>query len=105
VDLAEIVNPVIEDGEVVVPREKLLARGRSIVRAAPRESSCPTLSPNYGISENLYLTRAASSTRYEVTVVINADGTWSYDETTVLQMREFDEPLLHTDHNTLRKVS
>jgi hypothetical protein len=33
-----------------------------------------------------------------------ADGTWSYSETTMLKMKEFAEPLHHTDHNTLHKV-
>ena len=35
---------------------------------------------------------------------INDDGSWSYDETTMLKMDEFAEPFAHTDHNTLRKV-
>ena len=38
------------------------------------------------------------------TVTIQPDGTIGYDETTMLKMREFDEPFAHTDHNTLRKV-
>jgi hypothetical protein len=41
---------------------------------------------------------------YEVTVTVG-DGTWSYDETTVLQMVEFDRPFAHTDHNTLHRVA
>jgi hypothetical protein len=35
---------------------------------------------------------------------VGAD-TWSYDEVTMLRMKEFDEPFAHTDHNTLRRVS
>jgi hypothetical protein len=90
----------------VVPRGiTVLAGGTAAADASSFTLTASLGSPNYGISENLYLTRAASSTRYEVTVTVNADGTWSYDETTVLQMREFNEPFLHTDHNTLRKVS
>ena len=34
---------------------------------------------------------------------INDDGTWSYHETTTLKMKEFPEPFLHTDHNTLKR--
>jgi hypothetical protein len=40
---------------------------------------------------------------YEVTITVGVD-TWSYDETTMLRMNEFDEPFAHTDHNTLRRV-
>ena len=35
---------------------------------------------------------------------INGDGSWSYDETTMLKMDEFPEPFTHTDRNILRKV-
>lgn len=55
----------------------------------------------YGISENAYLGAKASSISYRATITTNADGTWSYDETTMLQMAEFPEPFAHTDSNTL----
>ncbi|MCU1356780.1 MAG: hypothetical protein JWM89_2198 [Acidimicrobiales bacterium] len=56
----------------------------------------------YGISENAYLGERASSRSYEATITTDANGTWSYDETTTLHMAEFPgEPFLHTDANTL----
>ncbi|MGA3146314.1 MAG: heme-binding beta-barrel domain-containing protein [Acidimicrobiales bacterium] len=58
----------------------------------------------YCIGENTYLAEKASTLSYEVTVTVG-DGTWSYDETTVLQMVEFDRPFAHTDHNTLHRVA
>ncbi|MGZ6980461.1 MAG: hypothetical protein ACXVJW_20290, partial [Acidimicrobiia bacterium] len=58
----------------------------------------------YSIGENKYLAKNASTLSYEVTVTANPDGTISYDETTMLKMKEFDAPFAHTDHNTLRKV-
>ena len=33
------------------------------------------------------------------------DDEWSYEEDTILAMVEFDEPLHHTDRNTLTKVA
>jgi len=42
--------------------------------------------------------------RHDVTITIEGDDSWSYDETTMLQMKEFDAPFEHTDHNTLRRV-
>jgi hypothetical protein len=39
-----------------------------------------------------------------VTITLG-EGTWSYDERTMLRMKEFPEPFAHTDHNTLRKVA
>jgi len=43
--------------------------------------------------------------RYRIKVTINADGTWSYDEDTVLMIRGKTEPFHHTDRNTLTKVA
>ena len=37
-------------------------------------------------------------------VTPNADGTWTYDEDTVLMIRGRDEPFHHTDRNTLTRV-
>ena len=59
----------------------------------------------YAIGENSYLEKNASTVAYEVTVTINDDGSWSYEENTTLKMTEFPELFAHKDHNTLRKVS
>jgi len=59
----------------------------------------------YGIAEGQYLSKNASSTTYEVTVTLNDDGTWSYEESTMLRMSNLPEMLPHTDRNTLRKVA
>ena len=49
--------------------------------------------------------RTRRTLSYAVTITINDDDSWSYDETTMLKMIEFDEPFAHTDHNTLRRRS
>jgi hypothetical protein len=59
----------------------------------------------YAIGENKYLADNASTLSYTVTVTVHDDGSWSYDETTMLKMKEFAEPFAHTDHNTLRRVT
>ena len=38
-------------------------------------------------------------------LTIHADGTWSYDEDTVLQILGRDEPFHHTDRNRMRKIA
>lgn len=48
--------------------------------------------------ENKNLAAKASSISYEVTVTLN-------DETTMLVMSEFAEPLAHTDRNTMHRLS
>ncbi len=57
-----------------------------------------------GIISNPFLDHAFRTDRYAITVTINADGTWSYTEDTVLLVAGKTEPFQHTDGNTLRKI-
>jgi hypothetical protein len=89
----------------VVPRGiTVLAGGIANADATSFTMSAEAGHPQYSIGENQYLAENASTRSYTVTITINDDGSWSYAETTVLQMTEFAEPFDHTDHNTLHKV-
>ena len=88
----------------VVPRGiTVLADGTADADATTFTLNAEAGHPQYSIGENKYLAEHASTRKYSVTITIG-DGTWSYDETTTLQMDELPEPLAHTDRNTLRKV-
>jgi hypothetical protein len=90
----------------VVPRGiTVLAGGTAAADASSFTLHAKAGDPQYAIGENKYLAQNASTLSYEVTVTINADGSWSYAEKTMLKMNEFPEPFPHTDHNTLRRVS
>ena len=59
----------------------------------------------YSIGENIYLGQKASTKSYEVTITVNDDGTWSYQESTILEMHAMDgTEFAHTDTNTLKRV-
>jgi hypothetical protein len=89
----------------VVPRGiTVLAGGTASADATSFTMSAKLGDANYGISENLYLAKAASSVSYEVTITIDGPDAWSYDENTTLMMKEFAEPFPHTDHNTMRRT-
>ena len=90
----------------VVPRGITVLAGAIGVAADATEFTLTAKlgDPKYGISENDYLGKKASSTNYTVTITANADGTWSYAEETTLAMAEFGDPFPHTDSNTLTKV-
>jgi hypothetical protein len=89
----------------VVPRGiTVLAGGTAAADATSFTLSAKAGDPQYSIGENKYLAEHASTLSYEVTITCNDDGTWGYDETTMLKMDEIDGPFAHTDHNTLRKV-
>lgn len=57
-----------------------------------------------GISSNPFLEYAFRTERYAITVTIHADGTWSYEQETVLIIPGQLEPFAHTDRNTLVKI-
>ena len=89
----------------VVPRGiTVLAGGIAAADATSWTMKAQNGTVPYSIGENPYLAKNASTLSYEVTITIG-DGTWSYDETTMLQMNEFPEPFAHTDHNTLQRVA
>jgi hypothetical protein len=58
-----------------------------------------------GIVSSPFLEHAFRTESYTITVSINADGTWSYEQDTVLVIPGQAEPFHHTDRNTLRKLA
>lgn len=88
----------------VVPRGiTVLAGGNAAADATSFDLRAAQGEPQYNIGENRYLAANASTLSYEVTIT-TGDREWSYRETTMLRMNEFDEPFAHTDHNTLRRT-
>jgi hypothetical protein len=61
-------------------------------------------SETYGALSNPFLHRTANTDAYEVTITINDDGSFSYEEDTVLNFTPLGEIFHHTDRNTLNKV-
>ena len=57
-----------------------------------------------GIISGPFLEYAFRTESCTVAVTINADGTWSYDQDTVLIIPGQTEPFHHTDRNKLRKI-
>jgi hypothetical protein len=57
-----------------------------------------------GIVSNPFLEQAFRTDRYTIKVNIHTDGTWSYEQDTLLIPGQ-SEPFHHTDCNRLRKVA
>ncbi len=57
-----------------------------------------------GIVSNPFLEYAFRTQSYTIAISINADGTWSYEQETVLIIPGQAEPFHHTDRNMLRKI-
>jgi hypothetical protein len=89
----------------VVPRGiTVLAGGTASAGATSFTLRATNGGGQYSIGENQYLAENARTLSYEVALTVDDDA-WSYDETTMLRMKEFDEPFAHTDHNSLRRVA
>jgi len=57
-----------------------------------------------GIVSNPFLEHAFTTVEWRIKVSINDDGTWSYDQDTIMQIKDLPELFHHTDRNTLHKV-
>jgi hypothetical protein len=62
-------------------------------------------SQTYGICSAPFLEHAFKTVEFRIQVTINDDGTWSYDQDTVLMIQGQTEPFHHRDRNTLTKVA
>ena len=59
----------------------------------------------YGILSNPFLDRAFKTTEFTIRVTANANGTWSYEQTTSLEIPGRDDVFHHIDRNTLTRVA
>jgi hypothetical protein len=88
-----------------IPRGQIaMAVGRAAADARTFSLEAVRGSLTNGIVSNPFLEYAFRTESYRITVSINADGTWSYEQDTVLVIPGQAEPFHHTDRNTLRKI-
>jgi hypothetical protein len=59
----------------------------------------------HGIVSNPFLEQAFRTERYTIKVDIHPDGTWSYEQDTLLVVPGQSGPFHHTDRNRLRKLA
>lgn len=91
---------------LAIPRgQTALAIGQAAADARRFEVRAERGSTVNGISSEPFLEHAFRTESFTMTVTVNDDGTWSYDEDTVLMVRGRPAPFHHTDRNTLRKVA
>ncbi len=88
-----------------IPRAQVaMATGRAAPDAKKFTLEAVRGSLTNGIVSGPFLEYAFRTERYTITVTINADGTWSYEQDTLLIIPGQTEPFHHTDRNTLRKI-
>jgi hypothetical protein len=90
---------------IAIPRAQVaLAVGKAARTARTFEVVATRGTTAYGICSTPFLEHAFTTTEFRMKVTVNADGTWSYEEDTVLQVRGKAEPFHHTDRNTLTRI-
>ena len=90
---------------LAIPRAQVaLASGTAAPDATTFSLRAERGSTSWGICSGPFLERNFTTTAFEITVTIDDDGTWSYDETTTLVIPDRTEPFLHTDVHHLTKV-
>jgi hypothetical protein len=87
----------IPRGQTVLATGQASADARTFSLKASREAG--------QISDIPFLAHAFKTTEFTIDVTINDDGTWSYDEDTVLAIQGQAEPFHHRDRNTLSKIA
>jgi len=91
---------------LTIPRgQVVMAVGQAEPDAKEFELVAMKDSVNFGICSSPFLDYAFKTVEFRIKVTINADGTWSYDEDTVMMVRGKSEPFHHTDRNTLTKIA
>ena len=88
-----------------IPRAQVaMATGRAAADAKTFRLEAVRGSLTNGIVSAPFLEYAFRTDRYTITVTVNSDGTWSYEQDTILVIPGQAEPFHHTDRNPLRKM-
>jgi len=59
----------------------------------------------YGILSNPFLESAFRTVGFNMRVTVNKDGTWSYEEHTLMRIPDRRDLVDHVDRNTLRRIA
>ena len=81
-----------------------MASGRATASATQFSLVATEGHQNFGICSNPFLEHAFRTVEFRIDVSIHADGSWSYEEDTVMVIQGQAEPFHHTDRNVLTKI-
>ncbi|QIA77675.1 FABP family protein [Rodentibacter caecimuris] len=88
-----------------IPRgQTLMATGNAPADAKEFTVKAVRGSLTNGIISNPFIEQNFTTESYTIKVKINDDGTWSYEQDTVMLIPNYDEPFHHTDRNRLTKI-
>jgi hypothetical protein len=89
-----------------IPRAQVvMAAGTAAPDAKTFTVAAKLGAPDYGTLSSPFLNYAFQTTDFRMTVTVNPDGTWSYEQDTVLKVKGEAAPFHHTDRNTLTRIA
>lgn len=90
---------------LTIPRGMItMATGIASANATQFECVAKIDNPTAGISSSPFLDYAFKTIEYRIMVTLLEDGTWSYEQDTVMMIKGQAEPFHHLDTNVLTKV-
>ena len=90
---------------LTIPRgQVVMAGGHAAADATEFELVATLGSTVWGICSAPFLDHAFRTVEFRIRVSVHADGSWTYDEDTVMQIRGRSEPFHHTDRNRLIRI-
>lgn len=91
---------------LTIPRGVVvMASGRAQAHDTSFEVVATDTDDNFGIRSTPFLDHAFKTTAFRIKVSIHDNGTWSYEEDTVLRIHGKTEPFHHIDNNVLSKLA
>ena len=91
---------------VTIPRGMVvMAHGKAHADDQTFEVVATEVDPHFGVRSSPFLDHAFKTVEFRIKVLIHDDGTWGYEEDTVLKIQGQDELFHHTDKNLLIKVA
>lgn len=91
---------------LTIPRGMVvMAQGQAAADAKSFELVATHLDPHFGIRSAPFLDQAFKTVEFSIQVTINDDGTWAYEEDTVLKVQGQEALFHHIDRNLLHRVS
>ena len=91
---------------LTIPRgQVVLAKGQAAADATQFEVTATRGSTENGICSTAFLEAAFRTDSFRMQVTTHPDGTWSYFEDTILQVKARAEPFHHTDRATLTRIA
>jgi hypothetical protein len=90
----------------VVPRGVVVNAGATVAPDAERYTLVAEVGSQVcGVMSSPFLDEVYRTVRFEMTVIYNDDGSFTYEQNTQLLMRHSSVPFDHTDSNTLHKIA